>query len=751
MNEPSLSPSTEFERLRARQTELERQIAELQDRLNSSEADRRASEKRLRDITDNLPGLVGYVDRDQRYRFNNKAYQHWFGHPSDELYGLHIREAVGEKAYETVRTSVEAALAGERVSFEWWRTTEAETQSFVRSEYIPHVLEDGSIDGFYLLATDLTELKRSEESLRESEQRLRVAIEAGRMAIWELHIPTQNVRISRELNQLLGLELDAIPTAAELRARYHPDDLDRVQQAGRAALARGDHYTEVEFRFIRPDGEVRWLLVRAEIRPDEEGKPAYFVGVVIDITSQKEAEEALRASETLKSAILESALDSIVTVNSESRIVEWNPSAEQTFGYSRDEALGHDLAALIIPPEYREQHRRGMAHYVATGRESVLGQRIELEALRADGSRFPVELAINSIQIAGKAHFTAYLRDLNDSKRAEAALRENEQRLRATYEHAFIGIGEVDTDGRFLRVNEQLCSLSGYSRDELLARTITDLTHPDDRASDLEKFYRQMKGDLHTYSVEKRYIHKHGHIIWVEVAASRVDDAAGRPLYGIRAVRDITGHKRAGEHQRLLINELNHRVKNTLATVQSIASQTLRNASSPEQARSDLEGRFLALSRAHDVLTRESWEGASLDEIIAQAFRPYRSHGEKRFHCQGPAARLSPHMSLAVAMALQELVTNAVKYGALSNPTGEVHLTWSIEQAAKSPRLSLRWEERGGPLVCPPTRRGFGSRLIERSLAHELEGEVKIEFARTGVICTVEAPLRSEATEQEPA
>ncbi len=274
------------------------------------------------------------------------------------------------------------------------------------------------------------------------------------------------------------------------------------------------------------------------------------------------------------------------------------------------------------------------------------------------------------------------------------------------------------------------------------------MTHSDDRGTDLMQFYRQMEGDLQTYAVEKRYIHKNGHIVWVEVAASRVDDAAGRPLYGIRAVRDITGQKRAEEHQRLLINELNHRVKNTLATVQSIASQTLRNAPSSEQARSDLEGRLFALSRAHDVLTRENWEGADLGEIVAQAIAPYRSRGESRFHCQGPGVRLSPQMSLALAMALQELVTNAAKYGALSNLTGEIHVTWLIDRSTSPPSLRLRWEERGGPPVGPPTRRGFGSRLIERSLAHDLQGKAIIEFAPAGVICTVDAPVLSAATEE---
>ena len=203
---------------------------------------------------------------------------------------------------------------------------------------------------------------------------------------------------------------------------------------------------------------------------------------------------------------------------------------------------------------------------------------------------------------------------------------------------------------------------------------------------------------------------------------------------------DISDAKVAEEHQRLLINELNHRVKNTMATVQSIASQTLRNTDTAAQAKEAIEGRLIALSRAHDVLTRENWEGADLYEIVDQAVAPYSSRGEDRLHLRGSKVRLQPRTALSLAMMLQELATNAVKYGALSNATGEIRITWEVVRGAPS-HLHLRWEESGGPAVQPPTRRGFGTRLIERSLAQDLGGNVDIAFAATGLVCTVDAPL----------
>ena len=328
-----------------------------------------------------------------------------------------------------------------------------------------------------------------------------------------------------------------------------------------------------------------------------------------------------------------------------------------------------------------------------------------------------------------------------DLRHREATLRENEQRLRATYEHVFAGIGEVDRSGRFLRVTERLCAITGYRKEEMLGRSFWDLTHLDDREADLVRFSQLMLGTADTYTVEKRYIHKAGHEVWVEVAASRVDDQSGEPLYGISVIHDISERKKAEEHQQLLINELNHRVKNTLATVQSIATQTLRGSTTPVETREALESRLFALSRTHNVLTRGNWEGALLHEIVDDVIAPYSSGREGRLRCRGGRVYLVPRMALALSMAVHELATNAARYGALSNGSGEVHLTWMVNQTSMTPLLLMRWEEKGGPAVKPPSRKGFGSRLIERSLAHDLNGEVRIEYAPTGLVCSVEAPL----------
>lgn len=195
--------------------------------------------------------------------------------------------------------------------------------------------------------------------------------------------------------------------------------------------------------------------------------------------------------------------------------------------------------------------------------------------------------------------------------------------------------------------------------------------------------------------------------------------------------------------RRLLVDELNHRVKNTLATVQSLAAQSLRTLTDDAAltGRATFEARLLALASAHDVLTRESWASADLHDVVSEVIRPYGEAGAARFTVKGPHVRLVPRTALALSMALHELCTNAAKYGALSAAAGIVEVEWQVDGGHDGRHLHLTWQERGGPPVTQPTRRGFGSRLIERGLASELSGTTRIVFEPTGVTCAITASL----------
>jgi two-component sensor histidine kinase len=202
-------------------------------------------------------------------------------------------------------------------------------------------------------------------------------------------------------------------------------------------------------------------------------------------------------------------------------------------------------------------------------------------------------------------------------------------------------------------------------------------------------------------------------------------------------VLEMEHRRRIERHQNLLLDELNHRVKNTLATVQAMAMQTLKDVDLP--ARDAFLARLFALSGQHDLLTLDNWEGASFEGVVRRALRPWREDERVRFQVSGPAVHLDPKKALALGMAFHELASNAARYGAFSNTTGTVHVSWTI--SPDDQQLKLVWEERGGPQVAQPERRGFGLRLIEFGLAREISGQVHLDFRPEGLICSWDMKL----------
>jgi two-component sensor histidine kinase len=245
---------------------------------------------------------------------------------------------------------------------------------------------------------------------------------------------------------------------------------------------------------------------------------------------------------------------------------------------------------------------------------------------------------------------------------------------------------------------------------------------------------------------------------WVRIECAVTErDPGGAPLRVSGVTMDVTAERlaaetlrgeieyrrRSEERQQMLVNELNHRVKNMLATVQSIARQSL--GPSNHGVAVEFEERLMALAWAYEIITREQWSGASLRELVQRTLAPHLDRDGARLSLKGPDLWLSPNRALAIALAMHELATNALKYGALSGDEGRVEVAWRVLDEGDERRLCLEWTESGGPPVTPPARRGFGSRLVERSLARDMQGEVSLSFEPQGVRCRVLAPLVAEA------
>ena len=296
-------------------------------------------------------------------------------------------------------------------------------------------------------------------------------------------------------------------------------------------------------------------------------------------------------------------------------------------------------------------------------------------------------------------------------------------------------------DNPIIFANDSFLQLTGYDRDELLAQSFNFLL-----ANGADKnAVRQIKAAFDKPSdetLEILYSRKDGSEFWADVFVNPVEDEQGAVVQHFVSLLDTTRYKLAQQNAAMLIDELNHRVKNTLATVQSIVIQAVRNASDPQIVRESIETRIAALSRSHDLLGREKWEGAGLRDLVREALAPFSvTEGRaERFTIKGENIRLSPKAALALGIAFNELATNAVKYGAFSNEAGTIAIKWTLHTEPDGRLLCLHWTEAGGPKVKPPTRKGFGSRVLEQGLAHELNGKVDLNYAPGGIVCTIQVP-----------
>ena len=442
-------------------------------------------------------------------------------------------------------------------------------------------------------------------------------------------------------------------------------------------------------------------------------------------------------------------------------ILQYNRRAVEIWGRAPRPGQSHsDFRDRSFDLDGMPVERSMISNVLATGAPVRDAERI-IE--RADGSRAIVSINVDPLRDA-KGNVVGAVNcflDITERKRMDDELKhsrqlalEQEQRLAATYEHAAIGISEVAPDGSFLRVNEAICAITGYSRDELLASKMFRHTHPEDVDPDREGYRKQVAGELDFYSVEKRFIRKDGRVIWLSVRSSPVWADETHLLYVVRVVQDITERKAAERRAKLLIDELNHRVKNTLATVQSLATQTARGVLNPAAFRERFEGRLIALSKAHDQLTVHHWESADLRNLLSGSLAPYAGTGAERIVLRGEDIELRPRAVLTLAMAFHELTTNAAKYGALSVAGGRIEIRWQPIDGEAGGRRQLRidWVEQDGPPVAPPEQRGFGSKLIEGSIAAELGGSASLAYEPDGLRCAIVIPL-DQATadiEREP-
>jgi PAS domain S-box-containing protein len=333
--------------------------------------------------------------------------------------------------------------------------------------------------------------------------------------------------------------------------------------------------------------------------------------------------------------------------------------------------------------------------------------------------------------------------DADARMRASDGLRESEERLRLALEAGGMGTWEWTVASNRVIWSPSLEAIHGLEPGTFPG-TFADYQkdiHPEDHEQVLGAITQTLEhGEDH--HIEYRIVRPDGSTRWVEGRGKLVRDRSGAPTRMIGVCMDVTERKRNEERQKLLLDELNHRVKNMLAIIQAIAGQTLRETPEPAAFKAAFSARLAAFARAHALLTKELWQGAALRDIVASALAPFGAEGRPdAIGIDGPAVVIKPNAAVTLCLVLHELATNAAKHGALGTPSGQVSVTWTrIAPAGQPACVELVWGEQGGPRVEPPNKQGFGSRLIAAG-ADQLGGEVAMEYAPAGAKTRFRFPL----------
>jgi PAS domain S-box-containing protein len=492
------------------------------------------------------------------------------------------------------------------------------------------------------------------------------------------------------------------------------DELQNELESLRARLTEA----EETLRAIH-EGEVDALVVRG---PD--GSRIYTL---------KGADEPYRV-------LVERMQEGAVTLSDDGLVLYGNRGFAEMIGMPLEQLIGAPFARCIV-----EREQAALATAVRAARSGSV--RREFTLRRADGAPFPALLALGPLPAdGGEAVVSVVVTDLTEQKRTEGVVAA-ERFLRSILDQAAEPIVVCDTAGNITHASRAALALGAG---DVIGRPFTEavlLEVPD--GSDPRRRGRRVLASRLAHAlrgkgvsgVECCWTGPQGELRHYLLSAAPLHDRWDAVVGCIVMLTEISDRKRAEERQKVLLAELSHRVKNTLATVRSIATQTSRNAPSLDAFAPMFNGRLGALAVAHGLLTQTGWGDVELGELIGRILAPYEDGGGGRIEIGGPPARLPARQVVPMTLMLHELATNAAKYGALSTATGRLAVAWTVGVTGLARNVSLLWRESGGPRVRPPDRKGFGTALIERSMAYELDGEARFDYRPEGLCCELIFPL----------
>jgi PAS domain S-box-containing protein len=505
-------------------------------------------------------------------------------------------------------------------------------------------------------------------------------------------------------------------------------DLDALRRAG----IRAGQSTPLMARSGRLLGMISTHWRRRHRPTERELQPLDVLArQAADLIERNDVETALREREAQLALFVEHAPAGIAMFDDKMRCLAVSRRFVSDHELlDRAEVIGRSVYEIFqdIPARWKEIHVRVLAGEELAHAEDCFP--------RQDGRMYWVRWSMKpwrSIngRIGGAMLFAEMV---NEQVEARRALAESEARFRATFENAAVGIAHLAPDLRWLRANKALCRILGYPVDELVTKSLQDITHPDDLAADLAQVERLLDGEIASYDMDKRYLRKDGSIVWGRLTVGCVREGDGSVDYLVAVVEDISARKAHEEQVHLLMREVNHRAKNMLSLVHAVARQTA--AREPEDFIVRFTERIQALAANQDMLVRNEWRGIGVEDLVRGQLAHLGDLMGSRIAVDGPKLCLKATAAQAIGLALHELATNAGKYGSLSVGSGSVDVRWCLDRDV----FAMGWSERNGPPVSPPERRGFGSTVVDLMAKRTVDGQVELDYAPSGLVWRLTCP-----------
>ena len=595
----------------------------------------------------------------------------------------------------------------------------------------------------------IADLRDTQARLQKGLDQQEVALETGLIGFFEWDSEAALLKGDRRLAAFFGLDPAAASCGLPLDryiVRVHPEDRAAVRWSGSDGPGNSDYVRQL--RILLPDGTRHWLLVRGRWTARPAGQGTLFTGTAVDISASKAADQRLRQSEERFRGFAENSADTLwITDAAAERLEYLSPAFTPMFGESQGAVLSdlrhwRDLALAAD----RDAALRGIARVMAGEATAIEHYRV---VRPVDGALRWIRDTVFAIRDEQGAllHVAGVSQDISDIALAQAELTDSEHRFRTLVEGVPLFVWRAGTVG-CAWTTRQWQDYTGQTMRESLGWGWLDAIHPEDREHVLAScLASQPPGGLAGEHRIRRG--SDGSYRWHQARCvavrgpSTVDEPAGPIVEWLGTTTDIDDLKRLQGQQEVLLAELQHRTRNLLAVVRSIANRSF--AHRPE--RREFDTRLAAIGRVQGFLSRNRGWSVIIGDLVRAELDAHRGESMDRVTLEGPPVELPGNIAQPFALAVHELATNAVKYGAFAEPGGRLAVRWWLAGTGDATRLILDWRESGVPIASRPERLGYGRELIERALPYQLRAETRLDFAPDGVHCALAVPLGAGASE----